>query len=754
MKIEKHTKLKVERYPILVTYRKNPSVSTGHVAYYWNVYTGKKSFNLDDVKEEGKEYQIVDKTNAVMYGVSIQYDEENGMIAFIDCKLDASCNARLKEESPRKWEVIEISYYTKNKEFLKWDRPYYYSPTNIWTEDSDYEVVPFSLNNAFNCNLAKKCILINSSHMVSDKEGNQYWYQYDLLKPFRDWYGEIVPISGNKMIVLDTIEMLNIFSKYKTPNNKGNIANNKKLQELLKYKLPEISKPKEFKELEVIHDWRARTYIATNENIHKFAVIQKVPDSKEPLCVVRTFFKSPYSDTILEGGRIYVSKTEVISCKRLDKDTFMYQKLLDKPENWNFPIENFNKEEVEDTKLEYFGEILDEIDYDIRGVTIWSFLKEPMTEMLYKLPDLKELVQMIFKMSVIESPVQIIESIFGKINKKEKNIYKVLGLNKYQLEKMIPLAKKYLPLFSIYTYYGNKPTPIQKLKHLLAPMVTEENTLDVSSIASVDNETTDWAINVIEKVFEKYGKRRTITTTIKNGVISDWSKLYNSWEHETEINDVIYCFENTIRIYNISVAKKMEQSIFDNLKKCIQRTITDYWGRERKTSMKFPTAYVDFLNMIDQCEFQSRVKPYFENIEELSNMHEMMVDIINSKKDEIEQRKWDSRKSSWLKWEFKGETMSAIAPLKPDMLAEEGITLHHCVRSYIQKVLNGTTNIMFIRMNEELDKPFYTVEVDNNGIIQQVHGFGNCNATPEVEKFVKKWCKEKKLTTDHFNKVR
>ena len=329
------------------------------------------------------------------------------------------------------------------------------------------------------------------------------------------------------------------------------------------------------------------------------------------------------------------------------------------------------------------------------------------------------------------------------INKKEKNIYKVLGLNKYQLEKMIPLAKKYLPLFSIYTYYGNNPTPIQKLKHLLAPMVTEENTLDVSSIASVDNETTDWAINVIEKVFEKYGKRRTITTTIKNGVISDWSKLYDSWEHETEINDVIYCFENTIRIYNISVAKKMEQSIFDNLKKCIQRTITDYWGRERKTSMKFPTAYVDFLNMIDQCEFQSRVKPYFENIEELSNMHEMMVDIINSKKDEIEQRKWDSRKSSWLKWEFKGETMSAIAPLKPDMLAEEGITLHHCVRSYIQKVLNGTTNIMFIRMNEELDKPFYTVEVDNNGIIQQVHGFGNCNATPEVEKFVKKWCKEK-----------
>jgi hypothetical protein len=61
---------------------------------------------------------------------------------------------------------------------------------------------------------------------------------------------------------------------------------------------------------------------------------------------------------------------------------------------------------------------------------------------------------------------------------------------------------------------------------------------------------------------------------------------------------------------------------------------------------------------------------------------------------------------------------------------------------------------MFIRNNDEIEKPFYTVEVDNNSIIQQVHGMCNCNATPEIESFVKEWSKAKKLRTSNYDKVR
>ena len=61
-----------------------------------------------------------------------------------------------------------------------------------------------------------------------------------------------------------------------------------------------------------------------------------------------------------------------------------------------------------------------------------------------------------------------------------------------------------------------------------------------------------------------------------------------------------------------------------------------------------------------------------------------------------------------------------------------------------------------IRRKDEPEKPFFTVEVDNNNIIQQVHGFRNCNAdkVPGLMNFVTKWASERKLLIQNINKVR
>ena len=46
--------------------------------------------------------------------------------------------------------------------------------------------------------------------------------------------------------------------------------------------------------------------------------------------------------------------------------------------------------------------------------------------------------------------------------------------------------------------------------------------------------------------------------------------------------------------------------------------------------------------------------------------------------------------------------------------------------------------ILFLRRCEDLDKPFYTVEVRGKKIIQ-VRGWDNDAPTPEVEKFMAQW---------------
>ena len=78
------------------------------------------------------------------------------------------------------------------------------------------------------------------------------------------------------------------------------------------------------------------------------------------------------------------------------------------------------------------------------------------------------------------------------------------------------------------------------------------------------------------------------------------------------------------------------------------------------------------------------------------------------------------------------------------------------VKAYVERVAGGATNIMFIRKKDEPNKPFFTVEVTNQKMIAQVHGFANRNADTEplLTEFVEEWAKKKGLTVGTINMVR
>lgn len=75
-------------------------------------------------------------------------------------------------------------------------------------------------------------------------------------------------------------------------------------------------------------------------------------------------------------------------------------------------------------------------------------------------------------------------------------------------------------------------------------------------------------------------------------------------------------------------------------------------------------------------------------------------------------------------------------PYKVEELKTEGEILHHCVGTYINRVIEGQTTIFFIRKLSDPDKPFYTLEWKNNKVIQ-CRGRNNKDMTPEVKAFVK-----------------
>ena len=169
-------------------------------------------------------------------------------------------------------------------------------------------------------------------------------------------------------------------------------------------------------------------------------------------------------------------------------------------------------------------------------------------------------------------------------------------------------------------------------------------------------------------------------------------------------------------------------------------------------------------------QIEEKVKPRFESYEDLRTMHDNIMILIEMKENAALVDKFKERKPVWEKWEFqqdekrnkKGEITQedikfvVVSPNVPYDLAKEGTELHHCVKSYIDRVAEGRTNILFIRKKDDKETPFFTVEITNEAKIQQVHGMQNRNACTEegLEEFIAYWAKKCKLQTGGYNIIR
>lgn len=97
-------------------------------------------------------------------------------------------------------------------------------------------------------------------------------------------------------------------------------------------------------------------------------------------------------------------------------------------------------------------------------------------------------------------------------------------------------------------------------------------------------------------------------------------------------------------------------------------------------------------------------------------------------------------------------------PVDKNEIVKEGMELHHCVGSYAERYETGDTTIMFLRKKSEPDKPFYTIEVGIEVLtdtisklrIHQIHGFGNrwLGNDPEAIPTVVRWLRQNGIECD------
>lgn len=85
-----------------------------------------------------------------------------------------------------------------------------------------------------------------------------------------------------------------------------------------------------------------------------------------------------------------------------------------------------------------------------------------------------------------------------------------------------------------------------------------------------------------------------------------------------------------------------------------------------------------------------------------------------------------------------------IIPENTQDIIDEGVTLNHCVASYIKQILKNETFVVFMRQQNDISTPYITIEVRDKYIIQ-ARGKHNRPVTEEERKFIEKWATEKGL---------
>ena len=160
--------------------------------------------------------------------------------------------------------------------------------------------------------------------------------------------------------------------------------------------------------------------------------------------------------------------------------------------------------------------------------------------------------------------------------------------------------------------------------------------------------------------------------------------------------------------------------------------------------------YSDYVNMCIDLgyDMKSEFVLFPRNLEE---MHGQVVEYWNMRKQEKQLKDSEQynnvfrqQSEEWEKlYSFEDEDLKIVVPHAATEIVREGQRQHHCVATYVTRVVKGECVILFIRAKNDLDTNYYTMELRGTEV-KQVRGKYNAAMTEDVENFVEKFKKNLK----------
>lgn len=179
------------------------------------------------------------------------------------------------------------------------------------------------------------------------------------------------------------------------------------------------------------------------------------------------------------------------------------------------------------------------------------------------------------------------------------------------------------------------------------------------------------------------------------------------------------------------------------------RKLVVYLTREVKIQQGISSPNEAIRCLFDYVDMSSKLGISYEKYpKSLKKEHDIVMLNYRTLNNKLENEKFVKVVSSGiyenLKYEDKKQELAIIPPREPKDLIKEGEHLNHCVGSYVERIANNDTMVLFLRRSKEIEQPFVTIEV-MNGRIRQVKSQSNRKPDQKIMSFVKDWAKKKEL---------
>lgn len=154
--------------------------------------------------------------------------------------------------------------------------------------------------------------------------------------------------------------------------------------------------------------------------------------------------------------------------------------------------------------------------------------------------------------------------------------------------------------------------------------------------------------------------------------------------------------------------------------KSVNRMV-NYMKKQKVAPSKLYITWADYLRMA-KAEGYDTMDDIVRFPRDLKARHDQLVEMDTKRKDEERlkgykelDRKIQERLPEVARYFWEDDKYMIIPAGKCEELMAEGRTLHHCVGKddhYMKKMASGKSWILFLRKKDDLEKPYYTLEID------------------------------------------